>query len=120
APVTLRIGLILQKKRTGAETRRARLSKIIITKADSNLMKMTIPELDDQLDALKEVYGDAEIPKKSGRGRKDGKVKILQEAITRFDLHKGLVQSNAEKDSAPTATSWEEQELEEELEEEYY
>ncbi|EKM76394.1 hypothetical protein AGABI1DRAFT_94074 [Agaricus bisporus var. burnettii JB137-S8] len=86
----------------------------------SQFKKMTIKDIDLQLDAFTKVHGDKTIPLKSNRGRKDDKWKLLQAAISRFESGETSSNTIAEPKeiSESTTRTWEdnEAELEEEME----
>ncbi|KAH6880315.1 hypothetical protein BKA70DRAFT_1126587 [Coprinopsis sp. MPI-PUGE-AT-0042] len=70
---------------TGKEAleRQARLAAVTIVHADE-VPKLTIPKLDEQLDALLACWDDKAIPKaRAPRGNKANKANLLLEALTR-------------------------------------
>jgi hypothetical protein len=60
------------------------LRSVQLVKNDAEIMKLTIKDLDIQLDAFCTLQGDSDIPKtKASRGAKADKQNLLKEAVKR-------------------------------------
>ncbi|KAF6743568.1 hypothetical protein DFP72DRAFT_1020212 [Ephemerocybe angulata] len=64
------------------QERQTRLGGVVIVSLEM-VDSLKVPELDEQLDALREHFGDTEIPNKSNRGNKDPKRLLLRAALER-------------------------------------
>jgi hypothetical protein len=75
-------------KKRRADEYREKLSKVVLVTDDSQIMSMTVPRLDDQLDVLRHIGGDLAIPaSKSARGKKADKQELLKAALSRHIVH---------------------------------
>jgi hypothetical protein len=75
-----------KKRRT--DEYRERLSKVVLVTDDSQIMGMTVPRLDDQLDALRHISGDLTIPtSKIACGKKADKQELLKAALSWHIIH---------------------------------